>query len=273
MSTIESLKRGLEVVREALSENLGLAVGVGWNAALLGASGVALAFDRRSILGLNPWIKPIKFEVSIIVFLLTVAVLLWALGRRGEWRRSRAWMGWGFGISMMVEIAIIALQSARGVRSHMNYATVQDALLFSVMGVFIIVNTAVAGWMLVVWCVARTGWERVVVWGVRLGLAMLLLGSAEGSRMVVHGAHTVGAADGGAGLPFVNWSRAHGDLRVAHFFALHSLQLFPLAGMALTQTQWRERLKVATLFSIVAVYSAGVWWLFAEAMRGIPLAR
>jgi len=153
----------------------------------------------------------------------------------------------------------------------MNYATVHDALLFSVMGLFIALNTVLGAWLLVLWFWARTTWPTVVVWGVRLGLLMLLAASAEGVRMVAHGAHTVGAADGGTGLPFVNWSTGHGDLRVAHFFALHALQIFPLVGLALAATAWRKSVQMAVLFGFAAVYGFGVWWLFAEAMRGVAL--
>ena len=91
--------------------------------------------------------------------------------------------------------------------------------------------------------------------------------------MVMHGAHTVGAADGSAGLPFVNWSTRYGDMRIAHFFALHALQLFPLAGMALAATRWKDSAQVAVLVGFVVVYCAAVWWLFAEAMKGLPLVR
>ena len=229
-----------------------------------------MPFDSRRILGLNPWIKPLKFDVSTLIFLLTMALMLHALGRLGDWRRSRAWLGWGFGLCMIMENAIISLQSARGVRSHMNYSTVQDALLFAVMGLFIALNTVLAAWLLALWCRARTELAPAIVWGVRLGLLMLLAASAEGVRMVANNAHTVGAKDGGAGLPFLNWSTLHGDLRVAHFFALHGLQLMPLAGIALAKTRLSSGVQSMFLFGFAVVYGGCVWWLFAEAMRGLP---
>jgi hypothetical protein len=263
----------VNTLRESLRQSRGIVVSLWWNAALLVGGVAAWPFDSRRILGLNPWVKPMKFEISGMIFLLTVAVMLWAVARDGRWRKSRAVMGWGFGIVMIVEDTIIALQSARGVRSHMNFATHLDALLFAVMGIFITLNTLIGAWLLVLWLRAKTEWPRAVVWGVRLGLLMLLIASVEGVRIVGNGGHTVGAVDGGSGLPFLNWSTAHGDLRVAHFFALHALQLFPLAGLVMVRTRWREGVQVASVFGFAVVYAAGVWWMFAEAMRGMPLVR
>jgi len=267
----------LTEIRGSLRKSRGLAVAFWFHVALTVCALAAMPFDSRRILGLNPWIKPLKFDLSTLIYLLTIALMLRALGRHeaGEQtaarQRSRVWLGWGFGICMIVENAIISLQSARGVRSHMNFSTVTDALLFAVMGLFIALNTVFAAWLLALWFWTKTELAPAIVWGVRLGLLMLLAASAEGVRITVQQGHTVGAKDGGPGLPFLNWSMWHGDLRVAHFFALHGLQLLPLAGIALAKTRLSSGVQIALVFLLAGVYGGGVWWLFAEAMRGVPL--
>ena len=37
---------------------------------------VAMPFDKRKILGINPWIKPLKFDLSILIFFVTMAAIL-----------------------------------------------------------------------------------------------------------------------------------------------------------------------------------------------------
>jgi hypothetical protein len=271
MNSGGTLNVAWKTLGEAVNGNRGLAWGVWWNIALLAGSVAALPFDRRTILGLDPWVKPIKFDISVIVFLVTMAVMLAPLPE--EWRQTKVWLGWCFGVAMIVENSVIALQSARGVRSHMNYTSPLNGSLFGVMGFFILLNTVCAAWLLVLWLRTDAGMPPAVAWGVRLGLLMLLAASVEGVRMVMWGGHTVGAKDGGPGLAFLNWSTGHGDLRVAHFFALHALQIFPLAGMALAKTPLRTGVQVCGLVGFAAAYGWAVCWMFAAAMRGMPILR
>ncbi len=271
------LGEGLALLRSALSTNRPMRLALWWQLALLAGGAFALPFDRRVVLGLSPWVKPMKFEVSVIVYLLTIALMLYGL----RWHRSeqdgaglprlRRWLSIGFAVAMTVENTTIALQSARGVRSHMNYTSLLNGVLFGLMGVFIVVNTVLVAWLLVLWFAARARTPPAVTWGVRLGLLTLLLGSVEGFVMVQHGGHTVGGNDGLAGLYFLNWSRGHGDLRVAHFFALHALQVFPLAGLLFAGTRLKQVAQVLATWLFATFYVGGVWWLFAEAMHGRPL--
>lgn len=271
------LRSAWHLLQKSLRASPALSVALVWQVALLAGSTLALPFDRRLILGLNPWIKPMKFELSVIVFLVTVALLVYGL----RWHRSpangqaflrtRTLLGCGFAATMTVENSVIVLQSVRGVRSHMNFSTPLDASLFGVMGLFITVNTVLVAVLLLLWCVAQVRTPAAVTWGVRFGLLMLLAGSAEGFLMVAHGAHTVGAADGLPGLPFVNWSRSHGDLRIAHFFALHALQVLPLTGLLVSRVAAARAVQTIAMFLFTAAYTTGVWWLFHTAMQGRSL--
>lgn len=252
--------------------NRGLMLAVWWNVVLLALSASAYPLDRRTVLGINPWIKPIKFELSVIIFCLTVALLLSAVGRRGDWTKMRQVIGWGIGIAMSIENTIICMQSARGVRSHMNFSSLFDGVAFGVMGLFILLTTILLGVLLVLYLVTRTGLPQALTWGIVLGLAAALAGSYEGFLMVgKYQAHTVGAVDGGPGLPFVNWSILHGDLRVAHFLALHALQLLPLAGWLLSRTRLPQWTQLTCTAGFAALYTAVTAMLFVQAVRGRPL--
>jgi len=85
--------------------------------------------------------------------------------------------------------------------------------------------------------------------------------------MPVVGAHTVGAPDGGPGLPGTGWSVDHGDLRVPHFVGLHAFQALPLLALALPGA-WsvgrRTRLTLVAAGSYAVLFGILLW----QALRG-----
>ncbi len=188
---------------------------------------VAAALDHRQLLGINVWTKPIKFAASIAIYLWTVA---WLLGELPGAARAKSLIRWGTTVAMLFEIACIAGQAGRGTTSHFNNATPLDAAAFSVMGLFILFNTVLEGILLALFFRRGLTLAPAYLWGIRLGLIGALLSAGAGLAMIVHGAHTVGAADGGPGLWLLNWNTCAGDLRVAHAVALHALQVLPLFG-------------------------------------------
>jgi hypothetical protein len=220
----------------------------------LGVFGVGLLVDPRTVGGAPVWLKPAKFAASLIV-----------------------------------EIVIIAAQAARGTTSHFNVGTPLDATLFAIMGVTIVVQTLLSI------AVAVALWRQpfanaALGWALRLGLVITIAGASLGGvmtrptgdqlaaaratgRMPLAGAHTIGAVDGGPGLPGTGWSVDHGDMRVPHFMGLHALQVLPIVAWLIQRRGWKAAATVRAVQSMAASYAALVSILVWQALRGQSLVR
>ena len=230
---------------------------------------VAWAVDDRVILGINAWIKPFKFSVSIAIFLATLG---WLLPPLPFGPKARTFVVWTPIISMVAEIVGIGGQAFRGTTSHFNAATSFDALVFSMMGVFILLNTIAVGMFAWGYWFSRVARPAAYLAGIRLGLLIAFLGMNEAWIMIARLAHTVGRPDGGPGLPLVNWSTAAGDLRVAHFVGMHAMQVLPLLGWWLSRRGGvGERAAVRAVRLSAVAYSGVAAALLALALFGVPL--
>jgi len=227
-------------------------------------------FDSRIVTGLNPWLKPMKFAVSITLYLWTIA---WFLKYLSGPRWAMRTISWGASIAMLAEIVCIALQAARGTTSHYNDSTLFDGIVFGIMGNMIFLNTLLAIVLFILLFVRMTTLPPTYLWGIRLGVLVLILGSLEGLTMIFNGAHTIGLPDGGPGLPLANWSTMAGDLRIAHLLGLHALQIFPLVGYAISRWQAGRPVtrQMSLLIAVALVYVTVVAFTFWQAMDGRPL--
>lgn len=250
--------------------------------AALVASAVGLAVDPREILGAPRWLKPAKFAVSIAIYAFTLA---WIFTYLPDRRRLTTRIGWVTAGVLVLEVAIIDLQAARGVASHFNIATPLDAALFATMG-----GAILAAWVAAITlCVAlfrHRFADGALGWALRIGMLLTVIGQGTGwlmtsptreqlaaartSRMTVGGAHTVDAPDGGPGLPIVGWSRDHGDLRVPHFVGMHAIQALPAVALLLVPIA-AEAARRRTVFALAAAYAALYGVLLAQALGGHPV--
>jgi len=213
--------------------------------AALVACSVGLWVDPRLVLGAPVWLKPAKFALSIAIYSLTLA---WFFGYLPSFVRTRRVVGNVSAVVLLLEMAIISGQAARGTTSHFNVHTPLDATLFAIMGIAIVTQTLST--IAVAVALFRQRFEdRALGWSLRLGLVLTIAGAFIGGAMTrpsavqvrmmqagqitVSGSHTVGAPDGGRGLPVTGWSREHGDLRIPHFMGLHALQVLPLLAFGL----------------------------------------
>jgi len=263
----------------------------------VGSCGLLLAwlawglFDSRLVAGVPVWVKPAKFALSVGVMAPAIA---WIIGQlpADRWRRRVRGAGTVIAGVAAIELVIISVQAARGVASHFNQTTRLDSALFGIMGGAISLL-----WLAELYLAVRSFRTRFASplrgWAVRLALAGTLFGGSFGYLMAAPtpaqraavrahqpapmlGAHAVGVADDGPGLPVTRWSTIGGDLRVPHFLGLHALQGLPLAAWLIERR--RRRHPSSSVGGARPVIAVGVAWLgltataLAQALRGQPVS-
>ncbi len=252
---------------------------------------VGIFADSRAIAGQPAWLKPTKFGLSITIYTATVLWLLGFIRAEKRWiRRSIGAIAWTILTVFVVEMAVIVLQVLRGTTSHFNVATPFDAFLWSVMATAIVVLWLVNFALAAILLFQRFD-DPAFAWSLRLGLIIAIIGMGQGFLMTsptaqqlagwqagepitVIGAHTVGAPDGGPGLPVTGWRVDAGDLRVGHFVGMHALQVIPFIGWFVTR---RRRLSIGQQTALVWTAAASYLGLTAlltwQALRAQPLIR
>jgi hypothetical protein len=221
--------------------------------------------DDTIVTGINAWIKPMKFALSVAIYSWTFGWILFYLNSK----RQRNFITWVVLICMLVENFIITLQAAIGEISHYNISSALNGALFGTMGVFITINTFINVYVLILFFITNQVNLRgnmLVAW--RAGLLLFFVGSVSGGIMIGNMGHTVGAVDGGRGLPFTNWSTQAGDIRAAHFFTLHGLQVIPLFAWFVAEKAKRSTLSTLLFFVVYAVMCLIMHFL---ALSGKPL--
>jgi hypothetical protein len=217
--------------------------------------------DAAQILGVSRWVKPMKFYFSVGLMAWTMNWLLYYLSNK-KIARIYSWL---IAVTMFFENGLILIQAIRGTTSHFNIRTSFDGLIFSLMGIVILIFSITFIFIAISFFKQKEfKLSATYVWGIRLGIVFFILFSAEGGVMIGLLKHTVGANDGSQGLPVVNWSKQYGDLRIAHFIGIHALQFLPLIGYYVAKSK-RQLFLYASLYFI---FTAA---LFFQAMKGIPL--
>ncbi|WP_409183314.1 hypothetical protein F9C11_02350 [Amycolatopsis sp. VS8301801F10] len=266
-----------------------------WFAAAMGVATVltvaAMLLDHRTLLGAPVWAKPFKFAVSGGLYYFTWSWLVSLL--RGRLRKVASVATTVSVVLFAAEYVAIVFQAARVRPSHFANTSPFDAALFQAMGVMVAGLWLATLVTTVVLMFTRIE-DRAVYWAVRTSAVVALIGAGLGATMTrptpieraeikatghsdLIGAHSVGVADGGPGLPLLGWSTTGGDLRIAHFVGLHALQALPLLafGLAVLATRLPRLRESAVRVRLVWTGSVGYAGLVAlilwQAERGEPL--
>lgn len=212
--------------------------------------------------GTNAWHKPIKFALSTAVLSCSVG---WFCGYLPQ-GKDIAVINWIIIITLTFEVFYIAWQAARGQASHYNISTPFYTFMYSMMAIAAIIATLAVGYVGMKFFGASFTVELpdYYLWAIRFGFILFVIFSFEGFLMGARLAHTVGAADGGKGIPFLNWSIGYGDLRIAHFVGMHALQALPLLA-------WYLLRNTPLTITASVIYALGAVFILVVALRGNSL--
>lgn len=247
-----------------------------FEALALGAIGMSiltlglLAIDDRTLAGEPLWLGPFKFAVSFAVLFATLG---FAAGRLSvTWRHSRLIVATAVASAgaFLLEISNIAAEAARQEASHFKESTPFDAAMHALTGYGV---TALMATIAVVGIVVWSDREARLRPGLRLGLGLgflltTVLTSWVAGELADNGGHYVGVpSDAHARLALLGWWMEVGDLRPAHFFALHAMQVLPLLGCLMD----RHCVPSRSLWMVAVLYAIFTTLVFLQALRGVPL--
>jgi len=288
-----------EPTRAARDDRAALPVPSRWHRPLLALAAVMAVLaiatlvgslvDDRTVTGVNLWLKPLKFALSIGIYAVSLA---WLIGLAGRGRAAKVLgiAGTVSVVGLIIEAVVIVGAAAAGVTSHFNVSTPFHSGLWSAMAVSIVVVWMMALLTSIVLFRVDLG-DRARTTAIRAGAVLAVVGMGLAFLMTsptaqqladyqgIVGAHAVGVADGGAGLPLLGWSTVAGDLRVPHFVGMHALQLFPLLVLGLEvasrrvpvlrRPAVRHRLVVTAVVGFAATLVVLTW----QALSGQSIVR
>jgi hypothetical protein len=226
-------------------------------------------FNNTVILGINSVIKPMKFALTICIYSWTMAIILSYF----ENQKKVKIYSWVAVVAMCFEQIAITSQALRGELSHFNNSNTYGFIVFQLMGVFILTLTLWTGYMAYIFIKQKKhSVASPVVLSIKIALVYFVIFSLFGGYIGGKTGHTVGASDGGNGLWFLNWSTLFGDLRVAHFFGIHSLQIIPLYALAICKLfKVTPAKRYIWIFSVL--YFIYVIFTMVQAIKGIPFLK
>lgn len=234
-------------------------------ALIVGVKGI---MNENQLLGVNSMIKPLKFALSSAIYAWSMAFLLFYVNNQ----KVVKWYSILALVVLFYENGVITIQAWRGQLSHFNIQDAIGGILYGFMGIMIVWLTTATLVITIRFMLQKTfAINSVKALSIMLGLMLFVVFSFFGGYMSAVNSHSVGGAMGGEGLPFVNWSTEHGDLRVAHFFGIHSLQVIPLFGFWASKSIKDIKKAKLVVWLCAVIYTSFVLFAVFKAVNGDAL--
>ncbi len=228
----------------------------------------AMVIDPRLFDGASPWLKPVKFHYALAIY--TASLAFFARYMPAATRAGRPWRWFTAAVIFAILAECVWLSGAAmlNTASHFNTSHPVFAAIYPVMGAFAILLTSASLVMgLSIWRNGNSGLSAALHLSVALGLILTFaLTLPAASTLSSAPGHFVGEST--RQLWLMGWSRDAGDLRVAHFFATHSLHFVPLAGLIATRLFPAQATRLVWLSA--ALFTALVAGTLLQALQGQP---
>ncbi len=232
--------------------------------------GAFALLDDRTLNGVSVWAKPFKFSLSIAVYFATLAWFVPLLPNGYIESRKGRWLTLVPVACAVFEIAYIVFQASRGQASHFNDTSPFYAVMYAFMGIGAVALVTICLWMGVAILQSR-GTATPYAFAVGVGLVLTFaLGGGFGAYLGGQTSHWVGGSQTDAsGSWLMHWSRNGGDLRVAHFFGMHAMQMLPVVA-AFLPARTPHRIALGAVIAAACLYTVGCVYTFVQALHGSP---
>ncbi len=241
---------------------------VWWMAGLLCILLSALFFlaslvDQRTVNSINTWYKPMKFCLSVGIYLLTI---IWIIDFLNIAKKRKNRLVRYVSVIILLELFLIVMQGARGIPSHYNITSTPNKIIFQLMGVLIVLNTILLIRITILYLKNKTKPNHIsqhLVNFIIVGLLLLLFSSIIGGFMIGFNRHlTSPEITSNLYIPILDWKLGSGDLRISHFLGIHGLQIFALAGIYINSSPDLKKLKLFGFYTFVGAYYLIVFSVF-----------
>lgn len=231
----------------------------------------AAFLDVRTLLGENIWAKPIKFQFSLSIYLLTLAFFARWLPKGVTHHIAYRIYAVLVVLCVVAEMAWIGGAAVYGTASHYNVTDPYLTAIYPVMGVIAVFLTSATLFYGVAIEIDRSSnLNAPMRLAVAVGLIMTFVATViVASKLASLPGHSIGIASQGASLPILGWSREVGDLRVSHFFATHAMHAVPLAGLLASRLSG-HLVPLAFSWLASAAYGLIILLTYVQAVHGLP---
>jgi hypothetical protein len=186
--------------------------------------GISL-FDKTEVLGKNAWYNPMKYYLSIGIFIWSMGWYLYFLNNIVQ----RKILTWCLLIISFIQTSIVLLQSIRGLPSFYTNNTPFNNLVFN----FQLTNYVVFFVLMLVitylfYFQKKNSKSQHFTWGIRLGMIVFLTGLLIGFYMLIN---FINANDNNYNVALneiVFNKKKQGNFIIPFFLGIHGLQIIPL---------------------------------------------